>query len=411
MPIIGDGPFLENGRCVIKYTGIEPGTYKIVGSLEGKEDFERDVTIVLGQEKVVEVIPGTIDGGSPGDGGGDPPDDTTFKTQTYSIDSTECVSVGWIRKQGRFLGVGTLNTVEVIDTVIGRRRINNRSGHTDDIVYISTDKYEDQDVEEVSADRAIHIPMISIGEDGKRRLYEEIRTSSGRPPNIRRFNVYREKFSQTPVSTMFNPIQCTHVCFDRNMSDIKNAITNIGMRGVVQIFRSETLLNNISISTNGTIVTAIKFNKLGERLVLGDQDGNVMYYDTDEIRNPSPRTNRRLFSEKIHTRSITDIDIAENRIASGSVDNTIAILDLSGTLLRRITSHRTNVSCVSLSPDGSMVVSGDSDGNVIVHNTSNGNEIYRYTGHNAYVRGVDWAPDGKKIASCDSDSGVHVWFF
>jgi WD40 repeat protein len=72
--------------------------------------------------------------------------------------------------------------------------------------------------------------------------------------------------------------------------------------------------------------------------------------------------------------------------------------------------HRGNMHCMSLSPDGTKLVTGGVDSVVRIWDLATGELLRAMVGHNHYIHGVSWSPDGTVIASAGSwDGTIRLW--
>jgi WD40 repeat protein len=85
----------------------------------------------------------------------------------------------------------------------------------------------------------------------------------------------------------------------------------------------------------------------------------------------------------------------------------LLLFDLAGHTSRRITTHGTRLNEGRLSPSGSVIVTGDSDGVVRV-GPATGEEPHLLLGHQGAVTGLAISPDERWIASA-SDDALFVW--
>ena len=67
------------------------------------------------------------------------------------------------------------------------------------------------------------------------------------------------------------------------------------------------------------------------------------------------------------------------------------------------------VRSVSLSPDGSRLVSASSDKTVRIWNGKTGQEEHCLKGHRGTVYSVSWSPDGSRLVSASGDKTVRIW--
>jgi WD40 repeat protein len=64
---------------------------------------------------------------------------------------------------------------------------------------------------------------------------------------------------------------------------------------------------------------------------------------------------------------------------------------------------------LAFSPDGSLLVSGDSAGRVQIWDVPTGERLADLGGHTLAVTGVAFAPDGLSFATSSRDGTVRVW--
>ncbi len=108
-----------------------------------------------------------------------------------------------------------------------------------------------------------------------------------------------------------------------------------------------------------------------------------------------------------------DVDPALTRLAVFFPgDATVRVMELpSGKELSSIHAL-INIYDVKFSPDGTRLVTGNSDGTVFILDVNNGHRLRRLTGHTGYFFGwqsVDFSPDGALIATANSDGSVRIW--
>ena len=102
------------------------------------------------------------------------------------------------------------------------------------------------------------------------------------------------------------------------------------------------------------------------------------------------------------------------RLVGCSYSETVAIWDVAARKIERsFTGHSRSVYCVSFSPDGSLVASGDGEddekpGRVLIWATDTANLVRPLGPFGWTVSGVAWSPDGTRIASACYDEFVRI---
>jgi WD40 repeat protein len=97
-------------------------------------------------------------------------------------------------------------------------------------------------------------------------------------------------------------------------------------------------------------------------------------------------------------------------IAAGCSDGEVRLFDFSsGALLQELTSHFGNVSSVAFSPDGSRLASGAFDNKVKLWQVSSGALLRTFTGHTFFVSSVAFSPNGSTLASGGWDRTIRLW--
>ncbi|ETO06246.1 hypothetical protein RFI_31150, partial [Reticulomyxa filosa] len=99
-----------------------------------------------------------------------------------------------------------------------------------------------------------------------------------------------------------------------------------------------------------------------------------------------------------------------NIIASGSIDKTIQLWDVSsGEKIQMLVGHSEGVSCVAFSPDGTKLASGSGDSTIGLWNIISGKRIGTLEGHSDLIGFLQFSSDGTKLLSASLDSTIHLW--
>ncbi len=129
-----------------------------------------------------------------------------------------------------------------------------------------------------------------------------------------------------------------------------------------------------------------------------------------------------------HSQSVNDVVYTSNGryLASCSDDKTIRIWEVrTGKQIVSLQSDN-EIECIAISPDNSLLLSGDTNGNIHLwhlvnimrglvliksQDTSREEPIFprKFEGHNDTVNSISFSPDGELFASCSDDGTIIVW--
>ena len=98
------------------------------------------------------------------------------------------------------------------------------------------------------------------------------------------------------------------------------------------------------------------------------------------------------------------------RLASGSVDKTVRLWDLtSEDKWITLQKHTGWINALTFSPDGKMIASGSTDKTVQLWNTATGESLATFTGHINGITALAFSPDGSTLASASTDGTIRFW--
>ncbi len=118
---------------------------------------------------------------------------------------------------------------------------------------------------------------------------------------------------------------------------------------------------------------------------------------------------RRLTSHKGEVTSVT-IGGYGKLLVSGSKDKTVRVWDVErGKVCHILIGHEDEVTSVTISGDGKLLASGSKDKTVCVWDVESGKKRHRLTGHEEWVWDVTLSTDGKWLASGSRDNRIQVW--
>ena len=137
---------------------------------------------------------------------------------------------------------------------------------------------------------------------------------------------------------------------------------------------------------------------------------NSQWVDYDELQfetsAPAGHLPRRLFGDRGLTLPSLLTAHGQQRCGEG-------LSGVSGNLpfqaAQTLTGHDNGVRSVSISPDGSTLVSGSWDNTIKIWNLATGQLRQTLTGHDNYVLSVSISPDGSTLVSGSSDNTIKIW--
>ena len=98
------------------------------------------------------------------------------------------------------------------------------------------------------------------------------------------------------------------------------------------------------------------------------------------------------------------------RLASGSTDKTVRLLDLTDKKdPMTLQKHTGWTNVLAFSPDGKMLASGSTDKTVQLWDTTHGEPIATLTGHINGITALAFSPDGRTLVSGSSDGTIRFW--
>jgi len=182
--------------------------------------------------------------------------------------------------------------------------------------------------------------------------------------------------------------------------------------GTVKLWDIRTKHSTSTFSTpQNTAVTCVAFDKDGTNVISGGIDNTVRLWDRRQGKSTLQLTG--------HKDTITGLSVSPNGsyLLTNSMDATLAIWDIRpfcerDRLLKVMQGHTHNFEQLLLkcnwSPDGSKVSAGSSDRFVYVWEVGSRKILYKLPGHTGSVTEVPFHPKEPIIASCATDKKVYL---
>ncbi|HIA20606.1 MAG TPA: hypothetical protein EYN70_14525 [Planctomycetaceae bacterium] len=175
------------------------------------------------------------------------------------------------------------------------------------------------------------------------------------------------------------------------------------------------LYNSKSLELVGTlafpegIAHSLKFSRNGNLLLAGGGRGASL--GKTVVWNL--KTGERIIEigDELDTVLGADISADQTLIALGSSAKVIRVYSTrTGELEYEIPKKHTGwIYCVSFSPDGVLLATGDKNGGVFVWEAETGRQYLQLKAHNRTIRGLSWRSDSNILASCSADGSIRLW--
>jgi WD40 repeat protein len=155
------------------------------------------------------------------------------------------------------------------------------------------------------------------------------------------------------------------------------------------------------------------FSSDSSRIALGGHNGKIFIYRTE--------SGKLLQTLAGHEDAVTSLAFSPDGaiLASGGQDGTIRLWDLQTRkevrLLDRLSQDVRNssvpvrIGCMDISPDGSLLVTGEEDGMIRFWNMATGLQIAAFQGHRGEVETLDFNLDGTQFISGGQDGTLRLW--
>ena len=134
-----------------------------------------------------------------------------------------------------------------------------------------------------------------------------------------------------------------------------------------------------------------------------DLDGVIKFWEV---------STGRLYQTFSHSGAVSVVISSDNRyVISASLDQSLKVWDVeSGLLYKTLEKHTGALSCISLSPDGKKMVSGDQDGYVVLWEMKTLQPVYMFKTGGGMVNDIRFSHNGKWFAAAVREN-IFLWDF
>ncbi|KAJ3331124.1 hypothetical protein HDU76_004033 [Blyttiomyces sp. JEL0837] len=154
------------------------------------------------------------------------------------------------------------------------------------------------------------------------------------------------------------------------------------------------------------IVLSVCFSADGTTVLSGEEKGDIIMWNV-ESGDIIKRFDNDTVERRVHCLFANFFTHGAKAVWSEARE--IVVYDLETSTSKRLVGHSENVSCVSLSLDGTKAVSGGRDLSVMVWDIETCKNLWKLDGHADWISAVRFSPDGRKVASGSRDETVLIW--
>lgn len=192
-----------------------------------------------------------------------------------------------------------------------------------------------------------------------------------------------------------------------------------GTFGVYDLSTGKTLCQAKCLVRSDATICGVFFSKDETKLEIIRQDHFAFSFDLEAEELSKPRSLR--FSDKelpIALRNDRNLRSDIKRVSVASKADQIACFHGFGIVYTRqwpsglpnfYYTHPMPIEDLTITPDGSKLITGCQDGIIRIWNTTTGECLERYGLHQSQVKSVCLTPDATRIISKDLENGVRTW--
>jgi len=261
--------------------------------------------------------------------------------------------------------------------------------HSQFLEAFKIERWEDLPLTEIYLWRYLSYHLIGAGrEDELRKLLLD-------------FNWIQSKLKNTDVHLLLNDYDFFHE--DYSVEMVKGAIQlSANALSKDKKLLEGQLLGRLSLFSETEIKLLLEY-------IRAHRKGIRILPLTGSLTSPSGPLLRTLEG---HSSQVTAVSVTPdgNYAVSASHDCTLKVWNIkAGKEVRTLTGHSSVVNSVSVTPDGNYAVSASWDKTLKVWDLKTGEEARTLTGHSEWVNSVSVAPDGNYAVSASKDKTLKIW--
>ncbi|KAI1173029.1 hypothetical protein F4777DRAFT_601066 [Nemania sp. FL0916] len=202
-------------------------------------------------------------------------------------------------------------------------------------------------------------------------------------------------------------VQCVDVSPDDLLIAVGCGDTSAGVFDI----RNQSKINQHTISSDNFLqrrscIQAIRFVDNGRSIIVGMDDGRLILWEVWGL-------SRELKGLEAHQQSISHIHVARDGYTVATCSgSTIKVYDLAKTARSspQITFDSLNTAfCVAISPDSELIAAGCADNSIYVYSMWTGSMLRRLDSHRDAISSIEFSLDGRTLLSASRDQSIMVW--
>jgi tetratricopeptide (TPR) repeat protein len=191
-----------------------------------------------------------------------------------------------------------------------------------------------------------------------------------------------------------------------------------GQSGAIKCWNTATGTEAAGFETlpNAVYLDGLAFSHDGRSLVAVYHGGGLFVWDV-ETGKVAQQLRQLMWAADVRVRGVARSP--QPPLFAAGIGQTVEVWDIEQRrLVHTLRGHNADVYCLTYSPDGSRIVSGDKNGVVKVWNADTGEHLLSFQAHQGhallstfegYIQSLAVSPDGKTIVSAGGDTLVKLW--